>query len=79
MAHKLHSGELAKELEQSEAERRKNPIQVDTRKEIDKAIEWEKQRGGLFELFSTHPMAYKRIDALYEIEKEIKAGRVKTA
>lgn len=79
MAHKLHSKDLANELEQSEAKRRADPIQIDTQKEINKAMEWEKQRGGFLELFSTHPMAYKRIDALYEIEKDLKAGRIKTA
>lgn len=79
MAHKLHSGDLAKELEKSEAERRANPIHVDTQKEINAAMEWEKRQGGFLELFSTHPMAYKRIDALYELEKDIKAGRIKAA
>ena len=70
-ARALHSGELAEELRKSEHIRRQEPIHIDSQKEIDKAIEWEKRQGAVMEIFSTHPRAYKRIERLYEIEKEL--------
>lgn len=39
-------------------------------KEIASAIENEKKRGG-FELLMTHPLTYKRLDALLKIKKEM--------
>ncbi len=49
-----------------------------TKTETEHAIEWEKQRG-FFELFSTHPMTYKRLEALKKVEEELKAGRLSLA
>lgn len=70
IADPISSSDLAKELQNSERERNANPIHINTQKEIDKAIEWEKRQGAVMEIFSTHPRAYKRIEALYQIEKE---------
>lgn len=41
-------------------------------REIKKAMEWEKKNPliRLFEIFSTHPLTYKRIQALNEMEKK---------
>jgi len=66
--------EFEKEMEESikkkEMERRK----LDLGKELMKAMEWERTNPAawLIEKFSTHPLCYKRLDALYELEDEMK-------
>ena len=77
IADPISSSELAKELQQSEQERAAHPIHINTQKEIDHAITWEKKQGAIMEIFSTHPRAYKRIKALNQIEKEQKQGGIK--
>jgi len=46
--------------------------------EIEHAIAWERNRG-FFEFFSTHPMTYKRLEALERAEEDIKAGKLTLA
>jgi heat shock protein HtpX len=44
-------------------------------KELKKAIEWERQNifARISEIFSTHPLTFKRIRALKELEEELKS------
>jgi len=44
-------------------------------KELRKAIEWEKKNlfARISEIFSTHPLTFKRIKALVELEEELKS------
>jgi heat shock protein HtpX len=46
-----------------------------SQKNIKEAMEAEKKRGAL-EFFSTHPLTYKRLAALYDVEKDLAAGRL---
>ncbi len=68
------SSEISRELHKSESVEgfKLKP------EEIQHAIEWEKTSGAarFGELFSTHPLTYKRINGLYAIEKEISDGKV---
>jgi len=42
--------------------------------ELGKAIEFEKTRG-FFEVFSTHPLTYRRIEALEQVDMDLRMGR----
>lgn len=66
--------ELAKDLESSAKKRAAEGRHIDTAKEISDAMKWERERAAakMLNVFSTHPLTYKRIDALYEFEKESK-------
>ena len=65
--------ELSKDLESSIRKREKEGrhIESDT---IDDAMKWEREKGAakVLNIFSTHPLTYKRIDALYDFEKTFK-------
>ncbi len=65
---------LAKDLDKSTIKREKEGRHLDATKEIEDAMAWERERGAakLINIFSTHPLTYKRIDSLYEFEKENK-------
>lgn len=45
--------------------------------EVKKAMEWERRNlfTRLGELFRTHPLTFKRVDALMELEKELSKGK----
>ncbi len=75
IADPINSTDLAKELEQSSEKKEKEGPAKFSPREIDHAIEWEKNRGWM-QWFSTHPYTYKRIEALNELEAEMKAGKV---
>ena len=64
--------ELSKDLDKSVRKREREGSHIDTAKEIEDAMKWERERGAakILNIFSTHPLTYKRIDNLYEIEKE---------
>jgi len=68
---------LSKDLESSIRKREKEGrhIESDT---IDDAMKWEREKSAakVLNIFSTHPLTYKRIDALYDFEKTFK-GSVK--
>jgi len=74
----IKRGELEKELEESIKKEKKKEGKLDMEKELIKAMEWEKKSPAakLIQIFSTHPLTYRRIDALYELEKEIKKGKI---
>ena len=65
--------ELSKDLESSIRKREKEGrhIESDT---IDDAMKWEREKGvaKVLNIFSSHPLTYKRIDALYDFEKTFK-------
>ena len=63
--------ELSKDLEKSIRKREKEGSHIDSEKEVSDAMKWERERAAakLLNVFSTHPLTYKRIDALYEFEK----------
>lgn len=46
--------------------------------EVKKAMDWERKSSfsRFGELFRTHPLTYKRIDKLYQLEKELEQNRV---
>ena len=64
-------------VETAHAINRREAVGAD-RKEMEYAMEWEKKRG-LFEFFSTHPLTYKRLDALKQAEADINSGRLTLA
>ena len=66
--------ELSKDLEKSIKKRAEEGPHLDSSKEISDAMKWERERAAakLLNVFSTHPLTYKRLDALYEFEKEYK-------
>ena len=66
-------GKTGKEVEASQ-KIEKFTLRAD---EVEKAIQWEKTSAAASfgEIFSTHPRAYKRIEALDELEKDIRSGR----
>ncbi len=68
--------ELGRELEKSAQKREEEGQHLDGPKEIRDAMNWEREASGakIMNIFSTHPLTYKRIDALFELEKEIKGG-----
>lgn len=68
--------QLKGELEESAKKRQKEGRHIDAGKEIDSAMEWERTRmaAKFTQIFSTHPLAYRRIDALFELENDIKKG-----
>lgn len=80
-AEALSGEELAREVEASERQRAREGGFVLSARELDKAIEWERTSGAakFMELFGTHPLTYKRLEALKEAEREIKAGRLTLA
>jgi len=63
---------LSKDLEKSIEKRAREGPHLDTAKEIEDAMNWERQRAAakMLNIFSTHPLTCKRIDAIYELEKE---------
>jgi len=67
---------LGKEVEKSSNKRESEGKHLDSGKEINDAMKWEREAAGakILNIFSTHPLTYKRIDALYELEKELKKG-----
>lgn len=75
---KSRKGKLDKEIEESVEKRKREKRKINYSKEIDHAIEWEKTSSGakLKQIFSTHPLTYRRIDALYALESQIKKGQV---
>ncbi|MBI2173488.1 MAG: M48 family metalloprotease [Candidatus Aenigmarchaeota archaeon] len=68
--------QLKGELEESVKKRQKEGRHLDAGKEIESAMEWERTRTAakFTQIFSTHPLAYRRIDALFELENDIKKG-----
>jgi heat shock protein HtpX len=61
-------GKMAEESEKGE----KISVRSD---EINYAMKWEREHAG-FEFFSSHPMTFKRIDALEALKKEIATGKI---
>jgi heat shock protein HtpX len=78
VSQEVRKGKLEKEIEESVKKREEERRKLDLGKELTKAMEWERTNPAakLIQMFSTHPLCYRRIDALYELEKEIKAGKV---
>lgn len=66
--------DLAKDMEKSIKKREKEGRHLDMQKEMSEAMNWERERAAakLLNVFSTHPLTYKRIDALFEFEKDNK-------
>lgn len=66
--------ELSKDLEKSIKKREAEVRHLDTSKEISDAMKWERERAAakMLNIFSTHPLTYKRIDSLYEFEEQHK-------
>jgi heat shock protein HtpX len=66
--------ELSKDLEKSVRKREREGTHIDTGKQIEEAMKWERERAAakVLNIFSTHPLTYKRIDNLYEFEKSSK-------
>lgn len=64
---------LSKDLESSIKKREKEGRHLDGSKELSDAMEWERQAAGakILNVFSTHPLTYKRIDHLFEAEKDL--------
>ncbi|MBI2579692.1 MAG: M48 family metalloprotease [Candidatus Aenigmarchaeota archaeon] len=64
--------QLRKDMEESVKKRQKEGRHLDAGKELESAMEWERTRmaAKFMQIFSTHPLAYRRIDALFELEKE---------
>ena len=70
---------LGKDLEESAKKRQKEGRHLDAGKELESAMEWERTRmaASLMQVFSTHPLAYRRIDALFDLEDEMKKSPLK--
>ena len=68
--------ELGKDLEKSVKKREQEGRHLDTGREISDAMKWERERAAakILNVFSTHPLTYKRIDALYEFEETSKGA-----
>ncbi len=66
--------DLQKDLEKSIRKREAEKRHIDSDKEVSDAMKWERERAAakLLNIFSTHPLTYKRIDALYDFEKSFK-------
>ncbi|MBI4174336.1 MAG: M48 family metalloprotease [Candidatus Aenigmarchaeota archaeon] len=66
--------DLSKDLEASIRKREKERRHVDAEKEMSDAMKWERERAAakMLNVFSTHPLTYKRIDALFDFEKTSK-------
>lgn len=66
--------DLSKDMEASIRKREKENRHIDSEKEVSDAMKWERERAAakLLNVFSTHPLTYKRIDALFEFEKNNK-------
>ena len=73
---KKRDAELSRDLEKSARKREKEGHHIDAGKELSEAMKWEREAAGakVINVFSTHPLTYKRIDHLYEFEKEISKG-----
>lgn len=71
---KKRDKELTKDLKESIKKREKEGPHLEGGKELSEAMAWERERAAakLLNVFSTHPLTYKRIDALYEFEKHHK-------
>lgn len=72
--------ELGREVERSEEQRVREPRKVHA-SEVKHAIEWERTQGAakIIEFFGTHPLTFKRIDALEELRKPIESGELTLA
>ena len=70
--------ELGRQVEESEKIRETEGHKINA-DEIRHAMEWERTKGAakLTEIFSTHPLTYKRLDALKEMETEIRQGKIR--
>lgn len=66
--------QLGRDLEKSIEKREHEGRHLDGGKEIESAMKWEREAAGakILNIFSTHPLTYKRLDALYEFEKQHK-------
>ncbi len=73
MAAEKEREQLEKDLQKSAEKREKEGKHLETT-EISEAMEWERKRAAakMLNIFSTHPLTYKRIDNLYEFEKTMK-------
>ena len=71
---KKRDSQLGKDLEKSVKKRESEGAHLDSSKEIEEAMRWEREAAGakILNVFSTHPLTYRRLDALYEFEKENK-------
>jgi len=71
---KKRDSQLGKDLEKSVKKRETEGAHLDSSREIEEAMLWEREAAGakVLNVFSTHPLTYKRLDALYEFEKENK-------
>ncbi len=65
--------ELTKDLEKSIKKRKQEGRHLDAAKEVQEAMEWEREAAGakILNIFSTHPLTYKRLDHLFDIEKDL--------
>ena len=65
---------LGKELKESAKKREKEGSHLDGNKELENAMEWERTRmaAKFTQIFSTHPLTFRRIDALFNLEEELK-------
>ncbi|VVB67070.1 Protease HtpX [Candidatus Norongarragalina meridionalis] len=72
IAQAVNEDELGKNVEESERVREKEGAKLGA-SEIKHAIEWERTAGGakIGEIFGTHPLTYKRLDALEELKKDL--------
>ncbi len=81
IADPVSSSDIGREIEQSEHKRR-HEVETEGHKlkadEVKHAMEWERKTGyaKFSEFFSTHPLTFKRIDALQGVEQEIKQGKL---
>jgi len=68
----VNAEELGKEVERSEEAREAEGRKLGS-SEIKHAIEWERTKGAakITEIFGTHPLTYKRLDALEALKKDL--------
>jgi heat shock protein HtpX len=66
--------ELSKDLDRSGKKREAEGTHIDSAKHLEEAMQWEREAGAahILNIFSTHPLTYKRIDNLHEFEKQPK-------
>ncbi|MDI6721540.1 MAG: M48 family metalloprotease, partial [Candidatus Aenigmarchaeota archaeon] len=62
--------QLKKDMEESVKKREKEGRHLDAGKELEDAMDWERTHmaAKFTQIFSTHPLTYRRIDALFELE-----------
>ena len=72
IARAVNADELGKNVEKSEHVREKEGAKLGSQ-EIKHAIEWERTAGAakITEFFGTHPLTYKRLDALEALKKDL--------